>query len=78
MPSAAGFSSDLGIFGMLARLLFALIYGSQRLGWRKLGMVFTITCVVSWCYESMSIATGFPFGNYVYTSELGFGSCTFR
>jgi putative membrane protein len=26
---------------------------------------------VSWCYESLSIATGFPFGHYVYTSALG-------
>jgi putative membrane protein len=65
------FAGDLGIVGTLARLLFALIHGSQRLGWRKLGVIFIITCVVSWCYESLSIATGFPFGHYVYTAELG-------
>jgi putative membrane protein len=33
--------------------------------------MFGIACIVSWCYESLSIATGFPFGHYVYTSELG-------
>lgn len=71
MPSAASFAGDIGIIGTLARLLFALIHGSQRFGWRKLGVIFAITCVVSWCYESMSIATGFPFGHYVYTAELG-------
>ena len=71
IPSAAAIAGGLSIVGTLARLLFALIHGSQKLGWRKLTMLFTITCVVSWCYESMSIATGFPFGHYVYTSELG-------
>ena len=71
MPSAASIAGSLSIVGTLARLLFALIHGSQRLGWRKLSMLFAITCVVSWCYESMSIATGFPFGHYVYTAELG-------
>jgi len=71
MPSAASIAGSLGIIGTLARLLFALMHGSQRLGWRNLGMVFAITCVISWCYESLSIATGFPFGHYVYTAELG-------
>jgi uncharacterized membrane protein len=71
MPIAAGYAGSLSVVSMLARLLFACIHGTQRLGWRKFGMIFAITCVVSWCYESLSIATGFPFGNYVYTAELG-------
>ncbi len=71
MPSTASIAGSLSIVGTLARLIFALIHGSQRLGWRKLSVLLLITCVVSWCYESMSIATGFPFGNYVYTAELG-------
>jgi uncharacterized membrane protein len=70
-PFAMSFAGELGIIGTLARLAFALIDGSRRLGWRNLGMMFVITCVVSWCYESLSIATGFPFGHYVYTDELG-------
>ncbi len=68
VASAAG---AVGIVCTLARLLFALIDGSRRLGWRTFGVMFVITCIVSWCYESLSIATGFPFGHYEYTSELG-------
>ena len=71
MPFAAGIAGTLSMLGTLARLLFAFIHGSQRLGWRRLSVLFIITCVVSWCYESLSIATGFPFGHYVYTSALG-------
>lgn len=71
MPSAISFAGKLSIIGTLARLIFALVDGSRRLGWRNLGIMFAITCVVSWCYESLSIATGFPFGHYVYTDELG-------
>ena len=71
MPSAVSYAGKLSILGTVTRLIFALVHGSQRLGWRKLGVMFSIACVVSWCYESLSIATGFPFGHYVYTDELG-------
>jgi uncharacterized membrane protein len=70
-PFALSFAGSMGIIAMFTRLLFALIHGSRYLGWRKLGFMFAVTCIVSWCYESLSIATGFPFGHYVYTSELG-------
>lgn len=70
-PFAVGLAGSLSLIGMVARLLFACIHGTQRLGWRKFGMIFAITCVVSWAYESLSIATGFPFGHYVYSAELG-------
>lgn len=71
MPFAASYAGKLSIIATVARLVFAFIHGSRRLGWRNLGIMFVITCVVSWCYESLSIATGFPFGHYEYTSELG-------
>ena len=71
MPLTAGIAGILGIICTLARLLFALIHGSHQLGWRKLGILFLITSIISWCYESLSIATGFPFGHYEYTAELG-------
>ena len=41
------------------------------MGWRNLIGFFVLTCVISWGYESLSIATGFPFGNYHYTDNLG-------
>ena len=71
MPFAVSFAGKLSMLATSARLLFALVHGSQRLGWRRLGIMFAIACIVSWCYESLSIATGFPFGHYVYTAELG-------
>ena len=71
LPVAVGFGGKFGIIDTIARVLFALMHGSRRLGWRRLGVMLAITCIVSWCYESLSIATGFPFGHYVYTSALG-------
>ena len=71
MPAAVSYAGKLSILGTVTRLIFALVHGSQRLGWRKLGIMFGIACVASWCYESLSVATGFPFGHYVYTDELG-------
>jgi putative membrane protein len=71
LPFTVGIAGILGIICTLARLLFALIHGSHQLGWHRLGILFVITCIVSWCYESLSIATGFPFGHYEYTAELG-------
>ena len=71
VPFTVGIAGTLGIICTLARLLFSLMHGSHQFGWRRLSILFAITCIVSWCYESLSIATGFPFGNYVYTAELG-------
>lgn len=71
MPFAIAYAGSFSMVAISARLLFAFLHGSQRMGWRRLGVLFVICCVVSWCYESLSIATGFPFGHYVYTPELG-------
>ena len=71
MPSAIAFAGLVSAIGTFSRCVFAFIHGSQHLGWRNIFVMFCITCVVSWCYESLSIATGFPFGHYVYTSHLG-------
>lgn len=71
MPSVIGIAGKLAMAATLVRVLFAVVHGTHRLGWRKFAVIFGITFVVSWCYESLSIATGFPFGHYVYTSELG-------
>jgi putative membrane protein len=52
-------------------LVFALIHGAERYGWRGI-LVFVITCVVvSNASENLSILTGFPFGRYYYTDALG-------
>ncbi len=59
------------IVSILVPMLFALLQGTRRVGWRTLSVFFLITFVVSWCFESLSIATAFPFGNYHYTEGLG-------
>jgi uncharacterized membrane protein len=59
------------VLSILIPVFFVLIHGSRRMGWRTLAVFFVIAFVVSWCYESLSIATGFPFGYYHYTEKLG-------
>lgn len=71
IPSAVAYAGILGAISTYSRCIFSLLHGSQRLGWKNIFVMFGITFIVSWCYESLSIATGFPFGHYVYTSELG-------
>ncbi|MFV0518850.1 MAG: carotenoid biosynthesis protein [Lachnospirales bacterium] len=47
-------------------IAFAVIHGCQRYGWKNMLIYFVITWVVSNFLESLSIITGFPFGNYHY------------
>lgn len=50
-----------------AALLLAVTQGVRRYGWRLLVLYFVIAFVISNFWEDLSIATGFPFGNYHYT-----------
>jgi uncharacterized membrane protein len=56
---------------ILSMLGFVLLHGPRQIGWRRLAVFFVISFVVSWSYESLSIATGFPFGHYYYTDNMG-------
>lgn len=47
-------------------IVFAVIHGCQRYGWKNMFIYFIITWAVSNFLESLSIATGFPFGDYHY------------
>ena len=42
--------------------LFVLLHGPRQIGWRQVLVLFVLTFVISWSYETSSIATGFPFG----------------
>ena len=57
---------------VLITLTFSAIHGVVRYGWKKMLIFFLITFVISWIYENVSVATGFPFGHYHYTDFLGF------
>ncbi len=70
-PLAAGMKAIIPVVSILVPTVFAFMHGVRRLGWRTMLVFFVITFVVSWCYESLSITTGFPFGNYHYTAKLG-------
>jgi len=50
---------------------FALLHGARRYGWAGM-LVFLVACLaVSNVLENLSIMTGFPFGHYYYTGNLG-------
>jgi putative membrane protein len=55
----------------LILLAFALQHGVRRYGWDAVLMWGGITFFISWAMESLSIATGFPFGHYRYSELLG-------
>ena len=50
---------------------FAIVHGIRRYGCKHFVVFFIVAFVISWSYETLSILTGFPFGHYVYTDNLG-------
>jgi uncharacterized membrane protein len=52
-------------------LAFALLHGAVRYHWSGILIFLVICLVVSNVLENTSILTGFPFGHYYYTSDLG-------
>src|SRR6266853_789510 len=52
-------------------LAFALFHGAVRYQWSGIIIFLVICLVVSNLLENTSILTGFPFGHYYYTSDLG-------
>jgi len=56
---------------VLVPLAFALFHGAVRYHWSGI-LTFLVLClVVSNVLENTSILTGFPFGHYYYTGDLG-------
>jgi len=55
----------------LLPMAFALLHGARHYGWRDM-LAFVVIClVVSNAFENLSILTGFPFGHYHYSDNLG-------
>lgn len=52
--------------------ILAVLHGSERYGKKNILIFFLITWLVSFFFENLSIATGFPFGFYHYSPTLGF------
>lgn len=70
-PAAPSLMAVIPAISIVVPTVFAFLHGSRRLGWPTMLAFFGIAFVVSWCMESLSIATGFPFGHYHYTDKLG-------
>jgi putative membrane protein len=52
-------------------LAFALLHGARRYGWAGILVFLAVCLVVSNVLENVSILTGFPFGHYYYTGNIG-------
>jgi uncharacterized membrane protein len=51
----------------VVQVVFALLHGARRYGWRAIGVFVVAGLVISNILENLSIETGFPFGHYHYT-----------
>ena len=56
------------VFGALAMFAF----GVHALGWRRTSIFFALSVPISLGAELVGTGTGWPFGNYAYTSWLGY------
>lgn len=55
----------------LISLAFALLHASQREGWLKTGLLLVIVFFTGLIFESLGVATGWVYGPYHYTDQLG-------
>ena len=56
---------------LLLSVIFAIVHGALRYRWTGMVAFIVICLVVSNILENTSILTGFPFGHYHYTADLG-------
>lgn len=52
-------------------LAFMILHGKKALGWERLLVFVLITVAVSFTAEAVGVATGWVFGKYHYTDQLG-------
>ena len=48
------------------------VFGVKVLGWARTAIFFVVSCGLSLASELIGTGTGWPFGNYEYTSFLGY------
>jgi uncharacterized membrane protein len=56
----------------LVAFTFALLHGSQNLGWKHTLLLLGLTFSISLLFECVGVATGWIFGDYHYTDKLGY------
>lgn len=61
--------SESRLLLILALMFFAGVHGVRRYGWRRFVFYFVVPAMaISLFFENLSVAVGFPFGNYHYTA----------
>jgi uncharacterized membrane protein len=55
----------------LTLLLFSLLHALYLLGLSRTFALFGLGAVISWAFEQVGVATGFVYGPYFYTEQLG-------
>jgi len=50
---------------------FALLHAGQRQGWKRALLLLALVFIVSLLFESVGVATGWIYGPYHYTNQLG-------
>ena len=55
----------------LIGLAFALLHAGQREGWKRALWLLALVFIVSLLFESVGVATGWVYGPYHYTNQLG-------
>lgn len=58
------------LLAIIVIFLFAFYHGAKRYGWKNIFIFFLFVFGISWSYETLSILTGFPFGNYYYAEAF--------
>src|SRR5882757_1686878 len=64
---ANGIVPSIGILVIVPQVLFALLHGARRYGWRAIWVFVAAGLLISNFLENLAIEVGFPFGNYHYT-----------
>jgi len=54
---------------IVLQVVFALVHGARRYGWRAIVVFIVGGLLISNILENLSISTGFPFGDYHYTGS---------
>lgn len=68
-----GISGDTNaVLTLLAGVVFVILHGRLALGWKRLAVFAGVTVAVSFTAEAVGVATGWVFGPYHYTDNLGF------
>jgi uncharacterized membrane protein len=56
----------------LLAFTFAILHGSQYLGWKQTLLLLILTFAISLLFECVGVATGLIYGPYHYTDKLGY------